>query len=142
TLISQVKEILIEESNVQPVPHPDSCFAVTSMASLMIFSSSFKPVDMYQRRYHWNRTHAVDGVSWGMMGIGASQGSELMIFDFGITDNIWWQMIVPIAVEDVKRKARILRALTGHENVVQFYNAFENSDYVYIVMEYVFYLIF
>ncbi|KAF9619176.1 hypothetical protein IFM89_005730 [Coptis chinensis] len=45
------------------------------------------------------------------------------------------KMILPIAVEDVKREVRILRALTGHENVVQFHNAFENSDYVYIVME-------
>ncbi|KAL5706519.1 non-specific serine/threonine protein kinase [Ranunculus cassubicifolius] len=44
-------------------------------------------------------------------------------------------MILPIAVEDVKREVKILRALTGHENVVQFHNAFEDSEYVYIVME-------
>ncbi|WJX61113.1 Calcium-dependent protein kinase 18 [Trifolium repens] len=29
----------------------------------------------------------------------------------------------------------ILKELTGHENVVQFYNAFEDNSYVYIVME-------
>ncbi|KAL9689640.1 hypothetical protein QQ045_010028 [Rhodiola kirilowii] len=45
------------------------------------------------------------------------------------------KMILPIAVEDVKREVRILRELTGHENVVQFYNAFEDENYVYIVME-------
>lgn len=44
-------------------------------------------------------------------------------------------MILPIAVEDVKREVKILKALTGHENVVQFHNAFEDDSYVYIVME-------
>ena len=46
-------------------------------------------------------------------------------------------MVLPIAVEDVKREVKILEALTGHENVVQFHNAFEDDSYVYIVMEYV-----
>nr|AFR11231.1 calcium dependent protein kinase 2 [Chenopodium album] len=45
------------------------------------------------------------------------------------------KMILPIAVEDVKREVKILKALTGHENVVQFHNAFEDENYVYIVME-------
>lgn len=45
------------------------------------------------------------------------------------------QMILPIAVEDVKREVKILKALTGHENVVQIYDAFEDESYVYIVME-------
>uniref|UniRef100_A0A7N0UD23 non-specific serine/threonine protein kinase n=1 Tax=Kalanchoe fedtschenkoi TaxID=63787 RepID=A0A7N0UD23_KALFE len=45
------------------------------------------------------------------------------------------KMILPIAVEDVKREVKILRELTGHENVVQFHNAFEDENYVYIVME-------
>ncbi|XP_038882543.1 calcium-dependent protein kinase 28-like [Benincasa hispida] len=45
------------------------------------------------------------------------------------------KMILPIAVEDVKREVRILQELTGHENVVQFHNAFEDDSYVYIVME-------
>lgn len=45
------------------------------------------------------------------------------------------QMVLPIAVEDVKREVKILEALRGHENVVQFYNAFEDDSYVYIVME-------
>ncbi|XP_011010547.1 PREDICTED: calcium-dependent protein kinase 16 isoform X2 [Populus euphratica] len=45
------------------------------------------------------------------------------------------KMVLPIAVEDVKREVRILQELTGHENVVQFHNAFEDDSYVYIVME-------
>ncbi|KAH0456871.1 hypothetical protein IEQ34_014778 [Dendrobium chrysotoxum] len=44
-------------------------------------------------------------------------------------------MVFPVAVEDVKREVKILEALRGHENVVHFYNAFEDDDYVYIVME-------
>ncbi|KAF8012624.1 hypothetical protein BT93_I0705 [Corymbia citriodora subsp. variegata] len=46
------------------------------------------------------------------------------------------KMVLSIAVEDVKREVKILTALTGHENVVQFYNAFEDDSYVYIAMEY------
>nr|BCU41351.1 calcium-dependent protein kinase [Gentiana scabra] len=45
------------------------------------------------------------------------------------------KMVLPVAVEDVKREVKILKALAGHENVVQFYNAFEDDSYVYIVME-------
>lgn len=45
------------------------------------------------------------------------------------------KMVLPIAVEDVKREVKILKALAGHENVVHFYNAFEDENYVYIVME-------
>jgi len=45
------------------------------------------------------------------------------------------QMVLPVAVEDVKREVKILRELTGHENVVQFHNAFEDDSYVYIAME-------
>lgn len=44
-------------------------------------------------------------------------------------------MVLPIAVEDVKREVKILKALAGHENVVQFHNSFEDDSYVYIVME-------
>lgn len=45
------------------------------------------------------------------------------------------KMVLPVAVEDVKREVKILKALQGHENVVHFYNAFEDDNYVYIVME-------
>ncbi|OIT22262.1 PREDICTED: calcium-dependent protein kinase 28-like [Nicotiana attenuata] len=45
------------------------------------------------------------------------------------------KMVPTIAVEDVKREVKILKALSGHENVVQFNNAFEDDNYVYIVME-------
>ncbi|KAG6478784.1 hypothetical protein ZIOFF_062228 [Zingiber officinale] len=45
------------------------------------------------------------------------------------------KMVLPIAVEDVKREVRILSALKGHENVVHFHEAVEDDSYVYIVME-------
>ncbi|KAJ4785573.1 Calcium-dependent protein kinase [Rhynchospora pubera] len=45
------------------------------------------------------------------------------------------KMVLPVAVEDVKREVKILKQLKGHENVVHFYNAFEDDSYVYIVME-------
>lgn len=45
------------------------------------------------------------------------------------------QMTTAIAVEDVRREVKILRALTGHPNLVKFYDAFEDHENVYIVME-------
>ncbi|KAL9273144.1 CDPK-related kinase 1-like protein [Drosera capensis] len=40
-----------------------------------------------------------------------------------------------IAIEDVRREVKILCALAGHKNLVQFYDAYEDDDNVYIVME-------
>ncbi|CAN1343657.1 CDPK-related kinase 5 [Linum perenne] len=45
------------------------------------------------------------------------------------------KMTTAIAIEDVRREVKILRALTGHNNLVQFYDAYEDTDNVYIVME-------
>ncbi|XP_019422352.1 PREDICTED: CDPK-related kinase 5-like isoform X1 [Lupinus angustifolius] len=45
------------------------------------------------------------------------------------------KMTTAIAIEDVRREVKILRALTGHKNLVQFYDAYEDHDNVYIVME-------
>lgn len=45
------------------------------------------------------------------------------------------KMTTAIAIEDVRREVKILRALTGRTNLVQFYDAFEDHDNVYIVME-------
>lgn len=44
-------------------------------------------------------------------------------------------MTTVIAIEDVRREVKLLRALTGHKNLVQFYDAFEDQENVYIVME-------
>lgn len=44
-------------------------------------------------------------------------------------------MTTAIAIEDVRREVKILRALTGHYNLVKFYDAFEDQENVYIVME-------
>lgn len=45
------------------------------------------------------------------------------------------QMTTAIAIEDIRKEVKILRALTGHSNLVQFYDAFEDNDNVYVVME-------
>uniref|UniRef100_A0A7N0TA49 non-specific serine/threonine protein kinase n=1 Tax=Kalanchoe fedtschenkoi TaxID=63787 RepID=A0A7N0TA49_KALFE len=45
------------------------------------------------------------------------------------------KMTTAIAIEDVRREVKILRALTGHSNLVQFYDAYEDQENVYIVME-------
>lgn len=45
------------------------------------------------------------------------------------------KMTTAIAIEDVRREVKILRALTGHVNLVQFYDAYEDQENVYIVME-------
>ncbi|KAI5386915.1 CDPK-related kinase 5 [Lathyrus oleraceus] len=45
------------------------------------------------------------------------------------------KMTTAIAIEDVRREVKILRALNGHSNLVQFYDSFEDQENVYIVME-------
>ncbi|KAK4777492.1 hypothetical protein SAY87_017679 [Trapa incisa] len=45
------------------------------------------------------------------------------------------KMTTAIAIEDVRREVKILKALSGHKNLVQFYDAYEDEDSVYIVME-------
>ncbi|KAL0904288.1 hypothetical protein M5K25_026378 [Dendrobium thyrsiflorum] len=45
------------------------------------------------------------------------------------------KMTTPIAIEDVRREVKILRALSGHPHMVKFYDACEDNLNVYIVME-------
>ncbi|CDY69753.1 BnaCnng65160D [Brassica napus] len=45
------------------------------------------------------------------------------------------KMTTAIAIEDVRREVKILRALSGHNNLPHFYDAYEDHDNVYIVME-------
>ncbi|KAI3452048.1 hypothetical protein Pfo_008713 [Paulownia fortunei] len=45
------------------------------------------------------------------------------------------KMTTAIAIEDVRKEVKILRALTGHSNLIQFYDSYEDHDNVYIVME-------
>lgn len=44
-------------------------------------------------------------------------------------------MTTAIAIEDVRREVKILQALSGHKNLVQFHEAFEDNANVYIAME-------
>ncbi|URD94127.1 CDPK-related protein kinase [Musa troglodytarum] len=45
------------------------------------------------------------------------------------------KMTTPISIEDVRREVKILKALSGHKNLVKFYDACEDALNVYIVME-------
>ncbi|KAL2522782.1 CDPK-related kinase 5 [Forsythia ovata] len=45
------------------------------------------------------------------------------------------KMTTAIAIEDVRKEVKILRALTGHSNLIHFYDAYEDHDNVYVVME-------
>ncbi|KAK7282526.1 hypothetical protein RIF29_11378 [Crotalaria pallida] len=45
------------------------------------------------------------------------------------------KMTSAIAIEDVRREVKMLKALSGHANLVKFYDAFEDVNNVYIVME-------
>lgn len=48
-----------------------------------------------------------------------------------------WQMTTAISIEDVRREVKMLKALSGHINLVKFHDVFEDANNVYIVMEYV-----
>ncbi|KAL3521700.1 hypothetical protein ACH5RR_019849 [Cinchona calisaya] len=45
------------------------------------------------------------------------------------------KMTTAISIEDVRREVKILKALSGHKNLVKFHDAFEDAQNVYIVME-------
>lgn len=47
-------------------------------------------------------------------------------------------MTTAISIEDVRREVKILKALAGHKHLVRFYDACEDTNNVYIIMEYVF----
>ncbi|CAL4925849.1 unnamed protein product [Urochloa decumbens] len=45
------------------------------------------------------------------------------------------KMTTAISIEDVRREVKILKALSGHSNLVKFYDACEDAHNVYIIME-------
>ncbi|XP_056160591.1 CDPK-related kinase 3 isoform X2 [Syzygium oleosum] len=45
------------------------------------------------------------------------------------------EMTTAISIEDVRREVKILKALSGHKHLVKFYDACEDANNVYIVME-------
>ncbi|KAJ4825431.1 Cyclin-dependent kinase 4 [Turnera subulata] len=57
------------------------------------------------------------------------------------TINLWdggscnVKMTTAISIEDVRREVKILKALSGHKHLVKFYDACEDANNVYIVME-------
>ncbi|PKA66326.1 CDPK-related kinase 3 [Apostasia shenzhenica] len=45
------------------------------------------------------------------------------------------KMTTAIAIEDVRREVKILKSLSGHKNLVKFYDACEDELNIYIIME-------
>ncbi|KAI3818990.1 hypothetical protein L1987_12812 [Smallanthus sonchifolius] len=45
------------------------------------------------------------------------------------------KMTTAISIEDVRREVKLLKSLSGHHHMVQFHDAFEDDQNVYIVME-------
>ncbi|KAF8379787.1 hypothetical protein HHK36_029236 [Tetracentron sinense] len=45
------------------------------------------------------------------------------------------KMTTAISIEDVRREVKILKALSGHKNLVKFHDACEDANSVYIIME-------
>lgn len=45
------------------------------------------------------------------------------------------QMTTAISIEDVRREVKILKALSGHKHLVRYYDACEDANNVYIIME-------
>ncbi|XP_057950771.1 CDPK-related kinase 3-like [Malania oleifera] len=45
------------------------------------------------------------------------------------------KMTTAISIEDVRREVKILKALSGHKNLVKFHDACEDANNVYIIME-------
>ncbi|KAL5738718.1 hypothetical protein ACOSP7_031479 [Xanthoceras sorbifolium] len=45
------------------------------------------------------------------------------------------KMTTALAIEDVRREVKILKALSGHKHMIKFYDAFEDANSVYIIME-------
>ncbi|CAI9272545.1 unnamed protein product [Lactuca saligna] len=46
------------------------------------------------------------------------------------------KMTTAIAIDDVRREVTILKALSGHDHLIKFYDAYEDHDNVYLVMEF------
>ncbi|XP_076898595.1 CDPK-related kinase 3-like [Bidens hawaiensis] len=45
------------------------------------------------------------------------------------------KMTSALSIEDVRREVKLVKSLSEHQHMVQFYDAFEDDQYVYIVME-------
>ncbi|CAA2951642.1 CDPK-related kinase 3-like [Olea europaea var. sylvestris] len=45
------------------------------------------------------------------------------------------KMTTAISIEDVRREVKILKALSGHKHLVRFYDACEDANNVYVIME-------
>nr|QCF40563.1 CDPK-related kinase [Betula platyphylla] len=72
---------------------------------------------------------------WAKGKKGELKGQAVAVKIVSKAKSVMWQMTTAIAVEDVRREVKILKALSGHNNLVKFHDVFEDANNVYIVME-------
>ncbi|XP_023522646.1 CDPK-related kinase 2-like [Cucurbita pepo subsp. pepo] len=66
---------------------------------------------------------------------GISGGSHTRSSHSGASPIAYGDMTSAVGIEDVRREVKILKALSGHKNLVQFHDAFEDANNIYMVME-------
>ena len=64
-----------------------------------------------------------------------------MSFDVRVFFFLVVQMTSAVSIEDVRREVKLLKALSGHRHMVKFYDAYEDDNYVFVVMEEVCYVL-
>lgn len=55
--------------------------------------------------------------------------------ELGLWSCFCFQMTSALSIEDVRREVKLLKALSGHRHMVKFYDVYEDSDNVFVVME-------
>ncbi|CAH2057715.1 unnamed protein product [Thlaspi arvense] len=55
--------------------------------------------------------------------------------NFGAKYELGKEMTTAIAIEDVRREVKLLKSLSGHKHLIRYYDACEDANNVYIVME-------
>ncbi|KZV27373.1 CDPK-related kinase 1 [Dorcoceras hygrometricum] len=112
--------------NEAPIPEGSECEIIgldKNFGFLKNFNSHYELEDEVGRG-HFGYTCAAKGKK------GSMKGQDVAVKVIPKS-----KMTTAIAIEDVRREVKILRALTGHNNLVQFYDAYEDEENVYVVME-------
>ncbi|KAL3841156.1 hypothetical protein ACJIZ3_025747 [Penstemon smallii] len=113
--------------NSATIPEGSECGEIIGLDKNFGFSKNF--ISHYEISEEVGRGH------FGYTCSGKVKKGSLKGLDVAVKVIPKSKMTTAIAIEDVRREVRMLRALTGHKNLVQFYEAYEDEDNVYVVME-------
>ncbi|KAK4481767.1 hypothetical protein RD792_012678 [Penstemon davidsonii] len=113
--------------NTATIPEGSECGEIIGLDKNFGFSKNF--ISHYEISEEVGRGH------FGYTCSGKGKKGSLKGLDVAVKVIPKSKMTTVIAIEDVRREVRMLRALTGHKNLVQFYEAYEDEDNVYVVME-------